>query len=203
MGLWLCRFTYLPCFSTAPGLNVLVVGPRGSGKTTILYQLTQNVIDSSDLITIPTSGINVEIMTHYANDKHRRLDTTKVILWEMGSMTGVEHMWLAYLDYCQAILFVVDGKACAKEVGLSETAEVMKKFMLAMDRKQKNDLPIYVVTNKQDLGQGVLSSSDIRESLKLGIVLSEKTWGIGNCSAKEGYGLQDAITWIISKTSEV
>ena len=206
MGLWLCRFSYLPlsgCLSAAPGLNVLVVGATNSGKTTILYQLTQTITDSSDLLTtIPTRGINVEIMSYYANGRHHKGKTTKVILWEMGSRTAVEQMWLSYLDHCQAILFVVDGKACANEVGVLETKEVMENFMLAMDRKQKNDLPIYVVTNKQDLGQQVVSSLDIRESLKLGSVLSGKTWNIGDCSAIEGYGLREAITWIISETSE-
>ena len=119
----------------------------------------------------------------------------------MGSITGVEHLWLSYLNHCQAILFVVDGQACANELGLLETTEVMEKFLLAMDRKQKNHLPIYVMTNKQDLGHKVLSSLEIRKSLNLEIVLCGKTWAIGDCSAMSGDGLRDAINWILSKTS--
>jgi len=202
MGLWFCRFACPPfsgCWQDTPGFNVLVVGPAGAGKTTLLYQLTRSEADPLDLITIPTSGIGVEIMTHYDN----RAKETKIILWEIGSVTGVRHLWSEYLNHCKAILFVVDSKACANESGLFETTEVLEEFMTILDLEQKKHLPIYVMANKQDLGNTTLSALEIRKALKLEIVLAGIAWNSGSCSAATGDGLRDAIDWIINNTSSL
>lgn len=202
MGLWFCRFACFPfsgSWQDTPGLNVLVVGPAGGGKTTLLYQLTRREADPLDLITIPTSGIGVEIMTHYDT----RAKETKIILWEIGSVTGVRHLWSEYLNHCKAILFVVDSKDCANASGLHKTIEVLEEFTTILDLKQKKHLPIYVMANKQDLGNTTLSSLEIRKVLKLEIVLAGIPWQSGPCSAATGDGLRDAIDWIINNMSSL
>ncbi len=201
MGFWFSRFVYLPCSGCfqPESLNVLVVGATDAGKTTTLYRLTRTVTDSSDLLTLPTTGFNVEILTHYA-PPGRGKTITKVILWEMGSKVGMQHLWSNYIVHCEAILFVLDSKACNTEDGLARSKEVIDNFMTVMDLKQKNHLPIYVMANKQDLGEVVLTPLEIRRSLCLDGVFAGKKWVLGSGSALTGDGLKDAINWLVEQT---
>ncbi len=201
MGFWFSRFVYLPCSGCfqPESLNVLVVGATDAGKTTTLYHLTRTVTDSSDLLTLPTTGFNVEILTHYAPQGRKTI--TKVILWEMGSKVGMKNLWSNYIIHCEAILFVLDSKACASNAGLANTKEVIHNFLTVMDLKQKNHLPIYVMANKQDLGQAVLTPLEIRRSLRLDGVFAEKKWVLGSGSALTGDGLKAAINWLVAQTS--
>lgn len=201
MGFWFSRFICVPCvgcFQQA-SLNVLVVGATDAGKTTTLYHLTRKVTDSSDLLTLPTTGFNIEIMTHYSPRGGKGV--TKVILWEMGSKVGMQHLWSNYIVHCEAILFVLDSQACANECGLIKTKEVIQNFMIVMDLKQKNHLPIYVMANKQDLGETVLTLLEIKKSLCLDNLFSKKKWALGSASALTGDGLKDAINWLVAQTS--
>ena len=201
MGFWFSRFVYLPCSGCFQPeiLNVLVVGATDAGKTTTLYHLTRTVTDSSDLLTLPTTGFNVEFLTHYAAQGRKTI--TKVTLWEMGSKVGMRNLWSNYIVHCEAIFFVLDSKACATEVGLDRTKKVIHNFLTVMDLKQKNHLPIYVMANKQDLGEDVLTPLEIRRSLRLDGAFAGKKWVLGHGSALTGDGLEDAINWLVAQTS--
>merc|ERR1719153_1425741 len=77
--------------------RVLMLGLNGSGKTTILYQLTEGLV----IKTSPTEGFNVESLE--TNKKH------KLTLWDIGGEKSLRPFWRHFYTGTKAIIFVLDS----------------------------------------------------------------------------------------------
>lgn len=204
MGAWLCHVVCIPIPQKEPDcVDVVLVGPSDAGKTSILNRLANpNGFDGSGtpLPVMPTTGFNVENIRCRPSPDRDGEKELWVRLWDLGSVAAMEELWRAYLPICHVVLFVVDSKACATVHGAEHTKKVLERFLRNMQMKEKEDLPIYVIANKQDLLGKALRADKISSALHLSTVLKGKTWDIAEVSAKDGRGLCETIDWIIFQT---
>ncbi len=180
-------------------VDVLLVGPADAGKTSILNRLVK-LNHGTTLLTMPTTGLNVDTIRCRPSPDREGGKELWMRLWDLGSVVGMEQLWRGYLPICHAVVFVIDSKACGSPQGAEETKRVLDLFLMTMKAGEKEELPVYVMANKQDLENRALTADQISSALCLPTVLKKKTWDIGEISAKDGSGLLEAVNWIISQT---
>lgn len=204
MGAWLCHMSCIPTLSTKPHpIDVIIAGLADAGKTTILNKLTypnglENSARSAQVV-IPTIGFNTEtIKCKPSPDREGNADRF-LRFWDLGSVIIMEKLWKEYLAFAEAVVFVVDSQACTSSVNAALTRNAIEHFVELMARTEHDNLPIYVMANKQDLPKA-LTPAEIVSELNLEETLAEKTWMVGGTSATDGSGLQEAMNWLIENT---
>ena len=110
--------------------KVLLLGPDGVGKTTLLYLLKMNEI----VTTIPTIGFNVEDLDY----KDR-----KITMWDIGGGGKIRHFWKYYIEKTKCIVFMLNISDKERFNSYIET------FNYLLDQiKEHNNIPILIFCNK-------------------------------------------------------
>ena len=110
--------------------KVLLLGPDGVGKTTLLYLLKMNEI----VTTIPTIGFNVEDLDY----KDR-----KITMWDIGGGEKTRHFWKCYIEKTKCIVFMLNISDKERFNSYIET------FNYLLDQiKEHNNIPILIFCNK-------------------------------------------------------
>lgn len=152
--------------------SIAMIGPWGSGKTTILYRLKLN----RTVETIPTATYNVETLDIF--------EDISLVIWDVSLGAKGGPLKRHFLDVCQGFLFVVDSKDTTI---FKEAQEDLFYAIYTFTR----DLPFIVLANKQDL-DGACSPSELVHHLKLDNIPARK-WDVCGCSGISGEGVHEAL----------
>ncbi|MES1913903.1 MAG: hypothetical protein MHM6MM_006051 [Cercozoa sp. M6MM] len=167
-----------------PNREVLMMGPRSAGKTTILYKIKLNEVVSST----PTIGFSVENLDSAA------LCDLPLKVWDIG---GGYHRPSQQMD---AIIFVVDstnGELLDQNSNREQSAADKLRSLLSADDLE--GVPLLVFANKQDQSKA-LSIKEITERLELS-TLRNRNWHIQASCALTGDGLCEGFDWLASSIS--
>ncbi|XP_073539460.1 uncharacterized protein [Phyllobates terribilis] len=152
--------------------TIVMIGPDGSGKTTILYRLKHK----EAVETIPTVSYNVETLDIFQD--------LSLVVWDVSLGAKGGPLKRHFLEMCQGFMFVVDSKDTERFYDAHE--ELF--HAVCMDSQ---DLPFIVLANKQDLA-GACSPSELVHHLKLHNFPSGR-WDVCGCSGVTGEGVHEAL----------
>eukprot|EP00440_Ansanella_granifera_P008987 gb/GFBE01009738.1/.p1 GENE.gb/GFBE01009738.1/~~gb/GFBE01009738.1/.p1 ORF type:complete len:180 (+),score=74.06 gb/GFBE01009738.1/:1-540(+) len=155
--------------------RILMLGLDNAGKTTILKKMSQEDISH----IMPTQGFNI---------KSLQQEGVKLNVWDIGGQKTIRPYWSNYFEASDALVYVVDSSDRRR---LEESCQELKE-LLAEDKLAA--VPLLVFANKQDLMQAT-PADEITEALGLGAI-SDRTWNIQACSAKDGTGLEEGLEWL-------
>merc|ERR1719222_1812698 len=156
--------------------RILMLGLDNGGKTTILKKLSDEDISH----IMPTQGFNIKSLVK---------DGFKLNVWDIGGQKTIRPYWSNYFESSDALVYVIDSSDRRR---LEESGQELAE-LLAEDKL--GGIPMLIFANKQDLLQAT-PADEIAESLNLSAI-SDRTWTIQACSAKEGDGLQDGMEWLV------
>lgn len=158
--------------------RILMLGLDNAGKTTVLKKLSEEDISH----IMPTQGFNIKSLVH---------DGFKLNVWDIGGQKTIRPYWSNYFESSDALVYVIDSSDRRRlEESGKELAELLAEDKLG-------GVPLLVFANKQDLLQAV-PADEIAESLKLANI-TDRTWTIQACSAKNGDGLQEGMEWMVGQ----
>jgi len=163
---------------SATAHNILVFGPRGAGKTSIIQHLTRGQVAAAPA---PTAGAGKETL----------------ILGDRNNWTVVDSPGLEYevggvsLDACQAMVFVVDA---SDMLGLAEAGAFLSGFYGSEENKTVRHVPLLVFANKQDVA-GAVSPKGVHEILGLG-ELNVTNKRVVGCEARRLEGCLEGFRWV-------
>eukprot|EP00929_Paragymnodinium_shiwhaense_P115249 TRINITY_DN839_c0_g2_i2.p2 TRINITY_DN839_c0_g2~~TRINITY_DN839_c0_g2_i2.p2 ORF type:complete len:178 (-),score=66.32 TRINITY_DN839_c0_g2_i2:298-831(-) len=155
--------------------RILMLGLDNAGKTTILKKLSDEDITH----IMPTQGFNIKSLVQ---------GDVKLNVWDIGGQKTIRPYWSNYFESSDALVYVIDSSDRRR---LQESGQELAE-LLAEDKL--GGVPLLVFANKQDLLQAV-PADEIAAELKLADI-QDRTWTIQACSAKEGDGLSEGMTWL-------
>lgn len=158
--------------------NILILGLDNAGKTTLLHNLTQEKVSSTE----PTKGVNIKSIIQ---------EGFTINVWDIGGQKDLRQYWSAYYEDADAILFVVDS---ADEQRITECNDQLKELL---KEEQLKKVPLLVYANKSDL-QGVLDADEIMDKLELNDI-NDREWSLYACSALKGTGIMEGLKWLMEK----
>ena len=161
--------------------NLLILGLDNAGKTTLLHNLTQEKVKTTE----PTQGVNIKTIIQ---------EGFTINVWDIGGQKDLRQYWSAYYDDCDAILYVVDS---SDEERLTECNEQLKQLM--KEEKLKK-VPLLVYANKSDL-PNVFEADEIVEKMELNDIV-DRDWSLYACSALKGNGIMEGLKWLMEKVAE-
>mmetsp|Transcript_104418 Transcript_104418/g.202291 ORF Transcript_104418/g.202291 Transcript_104418/m.202291 type:complete len:185 (-) Transcript_104418:84-638(-) len=156
--------------------RILMLGLDNAGKTTILKQLSDEDITH----IMPTQGFNIKSLSQKG---------FKLNVWDIGGQKTIRPYWSNYFENSDALVYVVDSSDKRR---LEESGAELKDLLA---EEKLGNLPLLVFANKQDLDLAEPADS-IQETLELDGV-SDRKWSIMACSAKEPFGLQEGMEWLV------
>lgn len=162
-------------------LQVLLLGLDNAGKTSVVRKLSDEEINTVN----PTKGFNV---------KSVRTNDFKLHIWDIGGQKSLRPYWKNYFYKADALVFVIDS---ADAVRFEEAAQELA-YLLGEDQLSK--VPLLIFANKQDLATAS-SAAELAEELSLDS-LRDREWRIQACSAKDGEGLEEGLSWLIKQTNK-
>lgn len=132
--------------SPSPPLHVLVLGPEGSGKSTVLSalqgDLSPSLPPSLSSSTTPTPTL-VTLERRRAPDNH----TTRLCFIDVpGSHAAQQQLWPSLYTQAQALVWVGDATQASR---WEEEKEVLRA---CLGHEQVKGKPVWVLVNKQDTG---------------------------------------------------
>merc|ERR1712137_694540 len=156
--------------------RILMLGLDNAGKTTILKKMSEEDISH----IMPTQGFNIKSLVQ---------EGFKLNVWDIGGQKSIRPYWSNYFEASDALVYVIDSSDARR---LEESGAELRDLLA--DDKLKN-IPLLVFANKQDLLQAT-PADEISQTLQLAGI-SDRTWTIQACSAKEGSGLQEGMEWLV------
>ncbi|XP_071813407.1 ADP-ribosylation factor-like protein 16 isoform X3 [Apostichopus japonicus] len=164
----------------------LLIGATGTGKTLLLKRLkkisSDGTVTFTDVpATIPTVGTNLSNLTV---EKKR-----EVTVRELGG--AMAPIWPTYLNDTNVILFMVDASSPSQ----ISASTILLLTTLASDQLQSAS--VLVLLNKIDMSSS-LSVSELMYLMQLEdlVLTASQSITVIQCSAKDGRGLKEVMTWI-------
>ncbi|XP_068604843.1 ADP-ribosylation factor-like protein 14 [Brachionichthys hirsutus] len=167
--------------SKQPEAQVLILGLDKAGKSTLLYKLRHDACVS----TVPTIGFNVEML-----EARKKSVNFILTLWDIGGQAKMRAHWKSFHQDAAAVVFVVDSSE--KE----RLEEARKELENTLRSEQLRGLPLIILANKQDV-DGALTATEISDTFNLKKICSTRDWFIQPCSAKTGFGVQEALKRLV------
>ena len=162
--------------STPKEARLLILGLDNAGKTCILKKLSDEDITH----IMPTQGFNIKAITQ---------EGFKLNVWDIGGQRAIRPYWRHYFGETNALIYVIDS---ADKARLEESSAELEQLL---DEEKLAGVPLLVFANKQDL-MGAAPPSAIAELLHLEQI-RDRVWQIQACSAKQGHGLHEGMSWVV------
>lgn len=164
-------------FTTPTEHRVLILGIDGSGKTSILYQLS-----NKNVAVIPTIGFNIEQVKYKG---------ATINFVDMRGEENIRRFWPKFYEGTEAVIFVIDS------TDSNRLSEAKDELMRVLNHAMMDKLKLLVWANKQDL-PNAMDVNQISQTLDLKNNCKQE-WTIRPCSAANGNGLVEGLNWIVSK----
>ncbi|KAJ7589623.1 P-loop containing nucleoside triphosphate hydrolase protein [Mycena floridula] len=192
-------------------ISVLMIGPQGSGKTTILNTLRLG--PNASVETSPTTGSSPQMI---------QLHNTTFEIWEIGGQEDMQSVgfWNQYPNLrpngkagVHAIIFVLDASDRDQIPQAREELHLLRQYNL-------RDKPLLILANKQDCRPNATAEKELNSMIATGDrdlldAMTEKglhkqldldtigakvcyvlgTWG------KTGLGVYDGLEWLAATVS--
>ncbi len=113
---------------------------------------------------------------------------------DIGGQKSIRPYWRNYFGQTDAIIYVIDSadRRRMEETGL-ELSQLLEEEKLA-------GVPLLIFANKQDL-LNALAPAELTSGLNLHSI-RDRQWQIMACSAKNGEGLQEGISFVLSELKD-
>ncbi|CAD8177039.1 unnamed protein product [Paramecium octaurelia] len=153
--------------------NLMMVGLDNAGKTTILYQLQRNKVET----LIPTIGFNLE---------KAQYKQYEIFAWDIGGADPRVQIYKPNGLTYNGIIFVVD---CNDKDRFECTATIFHRLLTKENFKE---LPILILANKKDLIK--VNLQELTRDLMLEKLAN--IWHIQPCCAVSKEGIEDGLKWM-------
>ncbi|XP_066442359.1 uncharacterized protein [Eleutherodactylus coqui] len=165
--------------------SILIIGPHGSGKTTILYRLKLN----ENVKPVPTLTYNVETLDMF--------EDLLLHVWDVSLGAKGLPLIRHFMEGHQGFFFVVDSKDTETFI---EAREDLRYHCTYSDT---DDLPFIVLANKQDL-DGACRPSELLHHRRLDEIpgIPARRWDVCGCSGITGEGLHEALEKLCNMIKE-
>jgi len=175
-------------------VHILVLGLDGAGKTTFLEQAKSIMKRKGPGGGIPLDRIPPTVGLNIARID---VDSTRVIMWDLGGQTLLRSIWAKYYSEANGLVFVIDS--CSPSERLTEAAETLAGLLAHPELKQ---VPFLLCANKQD-ARLAGSPAEIEKAMNFATQCGEdrKNHSIG-MSALTGAGIEESIRWIVEAANE-
>jgi ADP-ribosylation factor protein 1 len=175
-------------------VNILIVGPKGGGKTTILYKLKLGVVRS---LWPDATG---EAKRHIADVELKEV-RFKNCLFAGFNLPAEESACEEALIFSRsrypavnALIFVVDASELSYGENIyGESSQSSAKARLQQLLTHHPEMPLLVFAHKQDL-PNALTASATAETLELKSL--QRPWHIEGSTGNSGVGLYEGLDWI-------
>ncbi|KAL8424690.1 hypothetical protein Efla_006475 [Eimeria flavescens] len=158
-------------------LRLLMLGLDAAGKTTFVRRLNGNDVDS----VAPTLGFSIYTFSFQG---------FRLSVWDVGGQRTIRAFWRHYFESTDGLVWVVDSADRERmHTCRDELHGLLKEERLA-------GVPVLILANKQDV-PSALSPADVRQELELDSMASSRHWAVLPCSAKEGAGLLEGLSWLV------
>lgn len=138
-------------------LCILIIGVDNAGKTTTLEQI-KRIWPTKKAPAIPLENITPTIGLNLAKvDIDRRITA---IFWDLGGQLMLRPIWEKHYNECHGIIFLLDSTDQSR---LAEVGEQIKKLLTHPVITQRQNLPVFVLLNKQDAPNALSASATIQE----------------------------------------
>lgn len=126
--------------------KILVAGPGGAGKTSLLRQYIKNKFSESTKMTI---GVDFFLKELQLNSDVK----VSLQLWDFGGQKHFQNLHKNYVEGAKGALLLID---------LTRVFEIERvKKWVDLVRMKKDDLPIVFIGNKVDLKQDIKVDDDL------------------------------------------
>jgi GTPase SAR1 family protein len=141
--------------------NVLCIGPSASGKSTILWHLTE---DSAFPNRLPTNGFNIKTLP---------IRNLVFSIQEVGGSQRLQPYWHQYFADKQALLYVVN--AAAEESELIQARDTLEQILTD---SRLHETPVLILGTHTDL---VSARSDHQLEKMFAPVIANRKWSVVCC----------------------
>ena len=130
-------------------VKILILGDQSVGKTTLLERLSGMAFQEHYCATIGVDYKHLDIT--YKNEEH------KFILWDTSGQDKFKFILESYYNSVNGAIIMYD---CNNVNSYNKAKDLIKEFR---EKKANNNLPIIVVSNKNDIQFNPLNSSHLEK----------------------------------------
>jgi len=176
---WLCKSVVsVQNFFVSSDVRIAIVGLDESGKSTILRRLLRGIVAFHEIgyskERIKYKDYNFEIWDFdHTNDK---------------SLSA----WKSHLVDFKVVIYVVDS---SNQSNIQQAGKEIQDLGMAGLLEEK---PLLVYVNKRDAPNS-LTTLQIILKMNLHTLFCNKGWHVQGCSAKDGFGIEEGLNWIVEK----
>ena len=150
--------------------RILLLGLKGSGKTTILFRILLN-----EVLADPQPRCHIETLPCINN--------TTLTVWDLPGGLEERKLWGHYYHLAEGVVYVVDA---SRRDLLTEACEVL----FAVLKEISENIPVVVMLNKRE-GEGCVGVGEVEHMLCEGLRDQGRLWGVVECCALTGDGLRE------------
>jgi len=173
-------------------VHILVLGLDAAGKTTFIEQsktiIRRRAPGAGGGVPLdripPTVGLNIARID---------VDSTRVIMWDLGGQTMLRSIWSKYYAEANGLIFVVDS--CSPPERFDEARDTLRGLLA---HPELDRVPFLLCCNKQD---SMNSHSSVEIDKLMGFVSScqqqNRAHRVQPMSALTGAGVEDTVRWIV------
>ncbi|KAL4498031.1 hypothetical protein ABPG72_014888 [Tetrahymena utriculariae] len=161
------------------GRKIIMMGAIGSGKTSILYQLTKKM----QVPAIPTVGHNAEYL---------QINKEKFVLYDVGARNNDFNQIQHLLESAIALVFMID----ASNSNVQVFRESIDLFNQCVKCPYFQGLPIAICLNKQDMAENIYIDEDVIMKNYPLDQIQGNNYKIFKMSYKNKTGIEEPFDWI-------
>eukprot|EP00916_Digyalum_oweni_P023253 GHVL01038627.1.p1 GENE.GHVL01038627.1~~GHVL01038627.1.p1 ORF type:complete len:208 (-),score=53.55 GHVL01038627.1:16-606(-) len=181
---------FVKWFLAKTELRLIIIGLDNAGKSTTVEQVKRIFSGKSGMELdeiCPTMGLNVASV---------QIDGNLAVFWDLGGQTALRPIWKSYFSETDGIVYIIDTSDTDR---IHESYNILNNAL--NDENLRNGVPLLIFANKQDIKES-LDISDISKILDIESILQKRCVHLHSCSAKECWGIQEGIRWVVNEAKK-